>query len=849
MGRVHGSISRPPVLFKKRKTADVDPNPIFKPLNYVIVWFDAAYPHSLYSGYESQLQEVFPTYPFRMESSLVDTVRLLRTTMANCYYVLIVSGEKKKELLDLVFSSPAIVVGYITESHGLDAYGDKMHLCGNFKDMTKLIGEFLVPIKVRNSCLPPHKAVNLVLTPDPCVMSEQATRAIALERKEQDGQMMYHHLHCAASHLYLMAIALTLDHFAQQRARFEETGDVKYLENPLLEVLKVHAEKPEEQDPRQYFDCFMSLLELAQIFDQCPTTYCPQEDDGDVRDIVGQYVNLGNDLYKLFSKVQKFRTALDNCKGNLFAPEVRVQAAKLHKHLLHFVTAFIIAKGTESAMSEWTGFPLCWALLADVDFCLKLFIDSLFDYSTNFASFSEPISRSLLVSDYRIGVAKEIVARLTQGLGHAFRESPEYPCASDSVNVRIAILLGESGTVADVAKELLETVVRGHKFASAEDFCRSSDKSRFQHHTAYFVADQTFSQAEYGMLLSVCIQNSITPIMVVCLQKGTTKDEGKTVMKEMLRRPWTVTTFVTDRASVATEYMTKEELAIDQEMELFEESYKDFHATLARFGDEVGKAAEDEDTKEEEMESGWEMSEKTDPKVLSKLISELTLGQKTVGSLHFYVYSFFKDLKSPLVYWDNYCPLFGVCSKYINTMDVTFGKNLLKAYTMQTKPPFYKMLNDAFRGGNPEKIGKFRAFYVMLHDLVRKGVLAQYIGTVYRGTYFSAELLRSLKPGARFVATCFTSTSKSQKVAHAFAAKTGRNVLLEVELNSRACSNVDIHAENCSLYPEEQEVLLLPFSLFCVKRIFSDDRFTYITLGEEMPESSTDDIRSIEYYN
>ena len=106
------------------------------------------------------------------------------------------------------------------------------------------------------------------------------------------------------------------------------------------------------------------------------------------------------------------------------------------------------------------------------------------------------------------------------------------------------------------------------------------------------------------------------------------------------------------------------------------------------------------------------------------------------------------------------------------------------------------MLNDAFRIGTEESVSKYRAFFTMLHDSVKKKILRKYVGTVYRGTYFSPEVISNLKLGQQINLSCFTSTSKSQSVAWEFARKTKRNVLLEIELNSKADSNVDIHAEN-----------------------------------------------------
>jgi hypothetical protein len=137
----------------------------------------------------------------------------------------------------------------------------------------------------------------------------------------------------------------------------------------------------------------------------------------------------------------------------------------------------------------------------------------------------------------------------------------------------------------------------------------------------------------------------------------------------------------------------------------------------------------------------------------------------------------------------------------------------------------------------------------MLHDLVKKGIMKKHIGFVYRGTYFNPNLIETLRPGTKVFSSCFTSTSKNQVIARNFAKKTKRNVLLEIELNNHANSNVDIHTEQCSKYPEEEEVLLLPFASFEIHRVFKEDNLTVISLKELVPEFETVNLKGIEYYN
>ena len=55
--------------------------------------------------------------------------------------------------------------------------------------------------------------------------------------------------------------------------------------------------------------------------------------------------------------------------------------------------------------------------------------------------------------------------------------------------------------------------------------------------------------------------------------------------------------------------------------------------------------------------------------------------------------------------------------------------------------------------------------------------------------------------------------------------------------------------KNCSRYPEEQEVLLLPFSAFKIMRIFKEENLTLISLTEMIPEYELINLKGIDYNN
>jgi len=845
MGRMHGSLSRPAILFKKKDRKATSPNPILKPLNKVIVWFDSSYPHSIQSGYEFMLRDKFPTYPFRIENNFTEACRLLNTAMANCQYILIISGPIKNQLLDCVYKSGTITAIYIIEpllidSHGLDCYSSKSKLCRTFKEMLNLLEESLIPIPISKPLNCPVKPISYALEPDHCLMSEQTVKAIAYEKKQQEDQMQYRYA-------YYMTIYLIKQYFDNIKQKYDQTNDIKLLENPLLENCAPYLQKVSEENIIDSFEAFRELLKIALLIDQQNFTYIPKSIETSKSHVGGSYRTVER-ILKLMKLPLKFNNALLAYKNDLFHPKVRKIADKLQETLLALVLEMVTGRTKdENSRHLWSELALNWSVLSDLDICIKVFIELLFEFSEKFADFSETLTKSLVMSDYRFNILKEIQERMIKKADEHFEKSPEYEAAMDAYDIENAVFFVDVETMEEICNEIQDKFICPFIFSSVSEFGTSS-LEKFKHSPLYFVVDNKFTQCDYGQLLNICIKNSITPILIVLI----ISDEI-VISKEQLRRPWTVTQYFAGEPYIISQYMSSQEMPVEKEVSTFDEYYKDFKSTLSLFGNKSEGIIENEkqELNENELEAGWEMNDKIDEKVMSKMVSELTLGQKTVGSLHFYTYSFYKEKGYSNLYWDKYCKLFGASSKYLNIFDVCFGKNLLKAYTLQTQPPFYKMLNDAFRGGNPEKISKFRAFFVMLHDLVRKNLLLQYTGTVFRGTYFNEKLLANLKIGSKFVSTMFTSTSKNPTVAYEFANKGNKNVILEIELNDKAYSNVDIHKEECSILPEEQEVLLLPFSSFEVKRIFKEGKFTYITLIELIPDEKNngDNIKSVEFYN
>ena len=166
-------------------------------------------------------------------------------------------------------------------------------------------------------------------------------------------------------------------------------------------------------------------------------------------------------------------------------------------------------------------------------------------------------------------------------------------------------------------------------------------------------------------------------------------------------------------------------------------------------------------------------------------------------------------------YYGNY---FGV--DYVveeSASHIIAAKMFLYAYTLEEKnyKSFYCLINNDLRSGNPEKIGRYLPMIKIIYDLVREGNLKSYCGDVYRAAYFKEDLVKEIKPGKKMLNASFWSSSKKLEVARKFLFKYKKNILLHAKIKKG--NNIDIHLENLSQYPKEEEILFLPFCTFEIK--------------------------------
>ena len=147
----------------------------------------------------------------------------------------------------------------------------------------------------------------------------------------------------------------------------------------------------------------------------------------------------------------------------------------------------------------------------------------------------------------------------------------------------------------------------------------------------------------------------------------------------------------------------------------------------------------------------------------------------------------------------------------------SFVKMFLYAYTLEEGDPhknLYCILNDDLRSSAPEKINRYLELIKVIGGLIKTKKIKSFTGNVYRASFLKDGLIKNIKVGETVINSAFWSSSKKESVAKKFLKSGHKNALIVTK--GELVNNIDIHLEGISKYPNEEEVLFLPFCNFKV---------------------------------
>ena len=219
-----------------------------------------------------------------------------------------------------------------------------------------------------------------------------------------------------------------------------------------------------------------------------------------------------------------------------------------------------------------------------------------------------------------------------------------------------------------------------------------------------------------------------------------------------------------------------------------------------------------------EEDNGWDMVKDINTNFFNLIKIYQTVGLIDATSFNIDMYRVYKEnncLDLFIKYYGNYFACDYLVEQTVPMLSVI--KLFIYAYTLEEKngKSFYSLMNNDLRSGDKQKICRYLPMFYVIYSFLKDKYLKSYNGDVFRAAYFKKELIDEIKEGKKLLNASLWSSSKKLDVAKKFLFHYKKNILLHTKVKEG--NNIDIHLENLSLYPDEEEVLFLPYCVFEVK--------------------------------
>jgi hypothetical protein len=219
-----------------------------------------------------------------------------------------------------------------------------------------------------------------------------------------------------------------------------------------------------------------------------------------------------------------------------------------------------------------------------------------------------------------------------------------------------------------------------------------------------------------------------------------------------------------------------------------------------------------------EQDNGWDMIRDVNVNIFKLVSMDRIFGYISIDIFVRDMYKVYEENNCLDLFIKYYANYFG--EDYIieqQSSMVAVVKMFLYAYTLDENndKSFYLIMNKDLRSGNSLKISRYLFMIRSIYNLIKSKYLKSFSGDAYRATWFKQELIDEIKPGKKMLNASFWSSSKKLNVAEKFLFATKKNILLHTKVKEG--NNIDIHLENLSKYPDEEEILFLPYCYFEVK--------------------------------
>ena len=462
--------------------------------------------------------------------------------------------------------------------------------------------------------------------------------------------------------------------------------------------------------------------------------------------------------------------------------------------------------------------------LKDIDFCLKLFIKILDDF------YSNEIIGKIITSFLIVGGDKRIETFLNYDTIQRFRsldnifvdklsvlDNNQMKILNNSLKIKHTLVIGEKNFHNFIKNLNLSTKEFFLQINELNNFCSSlSDfkiDDKYMINKFFVVIEGKNFHEYYKSLVLLSFTYGIIFVIIIYIYDEKNIYINKNIINGQALTPIVVCFSKED----LKDYFNDNE---KMESGLFM-LYKDAEKTLNSINSFFQIKSENKINSEKlEYDNGWEMVSELNERFFKDLYIINFPGQWPINKLIMKIFELYKEKNNIDLYLKYYCNYFGV-NLYNEVSEVLFMKSFIYAYTLDEgdkDKSFYSILNDTLRSGDFEKIKKIIEIFVKFLELIKQKAILSYKGKIYRASFFTDDLLKQIKVDKKMINSALWSTSKDENVAKNFKKNYNKNVIIYTNLNGNF--NIDIDEEKLSKFPEEKEVLILPFCIFEVKAFY-----------------------------
>ena len=511
-------------------------------------------------------------------------------------------------------------------------------------------------------------------------------------------------------------------------------------------------------------------------------------------------------------------------KRNVFF-EQKENLKKFHSFLIDII---VFGKEPNTLLK----YPVIIKYLMDIDFCLKYFLNMIYER----ASFEEylvqniPFPIAISFVDKRVGIYNYYTNMdIFEKEALKIISSEEINKINDAIKIKDFIIIGGKGfhnIIKNIENDFEHNTIKYLKFTELRNYISLEMNKRERNFNYFLIIEIEEMQKYYKEIYQLKIDFALTFNIIVY----STFDKIL-INKRCFQKPY-ISIFIANNIEEIINYINSQKylnfsfnLHFDEEV-LKEEQQKIINEALFN-NDKKNNEIKDENFDESIEEDFWELCENIPKNIFEKLITSIywyglveivksnmleLLQANSIGDTKDKKYKYFKYFGFKL---------------YPEMMDYfinTFVKQFLYAYTMnEKKNSLYYIINKELRSGEPSKINKYLELISIINYAIETKAIKSYKGQLYRATIINDDIINNkLIEGKTVANLSFWSSSKSRKSAEKFLSQQNRNVFFIIETNE---NNIDIDVENISEFKNEKEVLFIPYSKFIVvnktKKIFN----------------------------